>query len=229
MQFFNTRNVNEFKRIIFVANEAKQAFVDFYPHLKKKCLVYNNFIDTDLIKEKANEKINIKKSKDKVTLVFVGRLEDCSKKVTRALNLVKNIDNLNLWIIGDGPDREQYEEYVTKNKLTSSVRFFGRKENPYPYIKAADYVILTSDYEGFPVTYLEAITLQKPIITTIDVSDDKINIGKDYAEIVSKDESTMVKEVKKIIKKKSKLKSINLEEIQEKRMKDLEKIFNEVM
>lgn len=206
MYFFATRNVNEFKRIIFVANEAKDAFVEFYPQLKKKCLVYNNFIDTKLIEEKANEKISAKTEKTKTTLVFVGRLEDQSKKVARAINLVKNIDNLNLWIIGDGPDRKMYEDYVKENKLTSSVKFFGRKENPYPYIKEADYVILTSDYEGFPVTYLEAITLQKPIITTIDVSDDKLNIGKDYAEIISKDESTMIKEVKKIIKKTPKTK-----------------------
>ena len=65
--------------------------------------------------------------------------------------------------------------------------FVGQKKNPYPYIGLADYIILTSDYEGFPVTYLEAITLNKKILTTIDVSDDSINIGKDYATIISTD------------------------------------------
>lgn len=229
VQFFNSRNVETFKDIIFVANEAKDAFVKEYPHLKKKCKVFNNFIDTDLIKEKSQEKIDIRKDKNKVTLVFVGRLEDHSKKLSRAINLVKKLDNLSLWIIGDGPDRKLYEDLVKKEKLGKAVTFLGKKANPYPYILKADYVILTSDYEGFPVTYLEAITLEKPVITTIDVSDDQINVGKDYAEIVSKDENKMVTEVKKIIKKRSKTKKIDLDALQEKRMKELEKLFNEVI
>ena len=63
------------------------------------------------------------------------------------------------------------------------VKFLGQKANPYPYMKEADAVVITSDYEGFPVTYLEAIILQKPLFTTIDVSDDEINIGKDLSLI----------------------------------------------
>ena len=90
----------------------------------------------------------------------------------------------------------------------------------------ADYIILTSDYEGFPVTYLEAIVLEKRIITTIDVSDDKINMGKDYAEIVSKDEDIMVKEVKTILEKPRKIKKIDLALIQKERSKELEKYFD---
>ena len=90
----------------------------------------------------------------------------------------------------------------------------------------ADYVILTSDYEGFPVVYLEAILLDKNIITTIPTSDDKIEI-RDYAYIVPKDEKEMVKEVKKIIKKPSSKKSINLNELFDERMIRLERIFND--
>lgn len=228
-EFFNSRNVETFKYIIFVANEAKEAFIKEYPKLKNKCKVFNNFIDTNLIKEKSKEKVDIKKEKNKITLIFVGRLEDASKKLSRAINLVKKIDNLVLWIIGDGPDREMYKELVKKETLEKQVKFLGKKANPYPYMLKADYVILTSDYEGFPVTYLEAITLEKPVITTIDISDDKINIGKDYASIISKDESKMVTEVKKILKTKQKIKKINLDALQEKRMKELEKLFNEVI
>ena len=90
----------------------------------------------------------------------------------------------------------------------------------------ADYVILTSDYEGFPVVYLESILLDKNIITTIPTSDDKIEI-RDYAYIVPKDEKEMVKEVKKIIKKPSSKKSINLNELFDERMIRLERIFND--
>ena len=93
----------------------------------------------------------------------------------------------------------------------------------------ADYVILTSDYEGFPVTYLEAIVLNKKIITTIDVSDDAINMGKDYAFIVSKDEKKMVEEVKEILRKDKKVKSIDLNKVQNNKMLKFEEMFDEVI
>ena len=227
-QFFDTRNIDKYKRIIFVSNEAKNDFMKFYNHLENKLEVLNNFIDIDSIKATSIEELDVKKSKNKL-FVFVGRLEDHSKKLTRALNLVKKIKDIDLWIIGDGPDKKKYEDYVKKNNISKRVSFLGRKSNPYPYMNEADYVILTSDYEGFPVTYLEAIVLNKKIITTIDVSDDAINMGKDYAFIVSKDEKKMVEEVKEILNKNNKVKSIDLNKVQNKKMLKFEEMFDEVI
>ena len=51
-------------------------------------------------------------------------------------------------------------------------------------MKGADYLILTSNYEGFPVVYLEGLALKKKLITTIKVSDDMIKIGKNYGEVI---------------------------------------------
>ncbi len=224
-QFFNTRSISNFRHIIFVSNESADYFKKIYKELSGKVKVFNNFINPEKIKELSLEKINVKKDKEKKLLVFVGRLDESSKKLTRAVNLVKKINDLNLWIIGDGQDRAMYEEIVKKEKLEKRILFFGKKKNPYPYMKKADYIILTSDYEGFPVTYLEALVLNKNIITTIPVSDDKINI-KDYAYIISKDKESMVKEVEKIIGKKKEQKSISIEEIQKERIIELEKIFD---
>ena len=52
-------------------------------------------------------------------------------------------------------------------------------------MKACDYLILTSRYEGFPVVYNEAIILERPIITTIDVSDDYISIPNRFGYVVN--------------------------------------------
>jgi len=221
-EFFDTRNINEFKSIIFVSNESRESFLKYYKKLKEKTYVFNNFIDTKSILDKSNDPIEEKKPKDKKLFVFIGRLDDSSKKLKRAINLAHNINDIELWIIGDGPDRKMYEEY---NDGNDRVKFLGRKTNPYPYMNKADYIILTSDYEGFPVTYLESMVLNKDIITTINTSDESINM-KDYAYIISKDEK-MIKEVKDILKSNKKSKNIDLEEIQQVRIKELEKIFNQ--
>lgn len=225
-KFFDTRSIDKFKHIIFVSKEAEESFKNEYKNLSEKCLVLNNYIDIDEIKYKSKEKIDIKKSKDKTLFVYVGRLDDSSKKLTRAINLIKEIKELELWIVGDGPDRKMYEDIVMDNKLSSRIKFIGAKINPYPYLNEADYSILTSDYEGFPVTYLEALVLNKKIITTIPTSDEQIDISK-CAYIISKDENKMIKEVKSILKKKEKLEKIDLEKIQKDRMKRFEKIFND--
>lgn len=223
--FFDTRNKELFKRIIFVSKESCASFKKIYPELKDKCLVLNNFIDIEEIKYKSKEKIDIKKSKTKKLFVFVGRLDDSSKKVKRAINIIKEIKDTELWIVGDGPDRNMYEEYVNSEKLEKKVKFLGSQINPYPYMKQADYIILTSDYEGFPVTYLEALILNKEIITTVPTSDETIDIKK-CANVISKDEKEMIKEVKTILKKKSTKEKIDIGIIQDARIKKLEEIFN---
>ena len=217
--FFDSRNIEDFRKIIFVSNEAKNSFLKYYSELKEKTIVLNNFIDIDKIEEESNEKIDLKKPNNTL-FVFVGRLDDSSKKLDRAISLIKKIPNTELWIIGDGPDKETYLNSAGKNK---KVKFLGKKSNPYPYMNMADYIILTSDYEGFPVVYLEALALNKQIVTTINTSDDMINM-KDYAHIISKD-NKMIEEVENILKKKSK-KSLNLKNIQTVRMKQFEKLFN---
>ena len=226
INFFKTRHIDEFKRIIFVSNEAKEHFTNKFSFLKDRIMVINNFINIAEIERKSKEQIKEKKKKNETLFVFVGRLDDSSKKVTRAINLIKEIEKTSLWIIGDGPDKKMYEKITENLNLKDRIIFFGKKDNPYPYMIQADYVILTSDYEGFPVVYLEAILLDKNIITTIPTSDDKIDM-KNYAYIVSKDEKEMVKEVKKILKKPSSKKAINLNELFDERMIRLERIFND--
>ena len=226
-EFFDSRKVSEYKHIIFVSNEAKNSFLKYYQELENKTLVLNNFIDQEEIIALSKENVPFSKTKNKL-FVFVGRLDDSSKKLKRAINLVNKIDNIDLIIVGDGKDRKLYEEYTERLKLEERVTFVGSKTNPYPYLKKADYIILTSDYEGFPVVYLEALVLKKQIITTINTSDELIDM-KDYANIISKDEKKMVKEVKEILKENKKKEFLDIKSIEEKRIKKLEDLFNEVI
>ena len=227
-KFFNSREINNYKNIIFVSNENRKGFIQKYSNLKDRCLVFNNFINTDEIIKLSKEKIKETKPKNNKLFMFIGRLDDKAKKVSRQINLINELDNCKLWIIGDGPDKDKYVKEVKDLKITDKVLFLGRKKNPYPYMRLADYIILTSDFEGFPVTYLEAITLNKNIVTTFPTSDDVVDINK-YGYVISKDHKTMVKEVKKIIKETKEVEKIDLEIGQINRMKELEKIFDEVV
>lgn len=228
--FFDNREINCFRKIFFVSANARDSFVKEYPELTDKTIVCNNFIDYENIRKKSEVIIPDKKKKD-ILLVFVGRLEDDSKKVGRLLETVKYLIDSKMsveaWIIGDGPDRNMYEKYVVDNDLSDYVSFKGMQGNPYPYLKQADYIMLTSDYEGYPVVYLESLCLDKKLITTIDVNDEMIFIPDNYGYIVSKDVNEMKEQVKNILLNDSlEYKHVDMEELNKRKMNILERVFN---
>ena len=72
-------------------------------------------------------------------------------------------------ILGDGYDFENIRKLKSELKIDETAEMLGFTENPYPYLKQADFFILPSRYEGFPTVLTEALILNKPIIAT-DVS-----------------------------------------------------------
>lgn len=201
--FYDKREVSKFNKIVFVSNESKENFIKYYNDLKDKCYVLNNFVDYKSIIKLSKETIDYKKNNEKL-LVFVGRLDESSKKVSRLLYAMKRIKEKDVkakcLIVGDGPNKEEYIKYINDNDLNDIVSLIGSKNNPYPYMLLADYIILTSEYEGYPLVYQEAITLNKKIITTIDVSDETFSINGRYGYVVSKDKDELTNQIINILK-----------------------------
>ena len=229
--FFNKIKLDKFKHIIFTSNESKDNFIALYPRFIDKIKLINNFIDNEKIIKLSEEKIKETKPKNKKLFVFVGKIDETSKNFTRMINSFKLVyeqnKNIVLWIIGEGPDEKLLKKLISDNKLEKVVILLGKKDNPYPYIKKADYIILTSDYEGFPVIYGEAITLNKKIITTINVTDDDISIPNNFGFITKKDEVDISKTILNILKHDSlKYKKIDIDQINKNKKKMLNEIIN---
>ena len=225
-EFFNARRINKFKHVIFVSNEARDDLINFYPCLAKNSLVINNLINYEEVLWLSNEKISFNKTNNKL-FVFVGRLEERAKKLSRMIEVVKRIPNIDLLIVGDGPD---YDMYKKMSSDCDRITLVGSKKNPYPYMKLADFVVISSDYEGFPVVYSEAIVLNKKIITTIDVSDDFISIPNRFGFIVSKDIDQMTDDINNILSgKELKYEKADFNKINSYKIKKLEDIIEEVI
>lgn len=217
-KFFNKRKLDKFKHIIFVSNEARNNLISIYPRLTDKSYVINNFIDNEKIENLSNEKIKETKPKGKKLFLFVGRLEESSKNLTRLINsfdiVLKENNKVELWIVGSGKDENLVKKLIKDKKLDKSIKLLGEKSNPYPYFRLCDYVILTSNYEGFPVIYGEAITLKKPIITTIDVTDEAISIKNNFGYICKKDEKDIANTIISVVKHDTlKYKKIDINEV----------------
>ena len=187
--FFNKVNYDKFKNIVCISEDSKNAFLKVFPEQKNKVIVINNLVDYKTILEKANEKIELKKE-NIPTFLSVCRHEERAKKLIRLIEATQLLKQENLkfrvLFVGEGENTEDYKQLVEDNELQDYIIFCGMQKNPYPYFKIADCIILTSEYEGYPVIYTEAKVLGKPIITT-NVSDSLIDIKDKYGIVVNKD------------------------------------------
>ncbi|MGQ4575543.1 glycosyltransferase [Dermabacteraceae bacterium P7006] len=71
-----------------------------------------------------------------------------------------------LEIFGDGPERKELEEMAAEMLPPDSYVFRGFVPEPTKYIKEASFVLLSSEYEGLPMVFVEAVTLGVPVIST---------------------------------------------------------------
>jgi glycosyltransferase involved in cell wall biosynthesis len=71
-----------------------------------------------------------------------------------------------LVIVGEGPDRSSLESLVRGLGLTERVDLPGYASNPYSYMKNADLYVMSSSYEGFGMTLVEALALGTPVVST---------------------------------------------------------------
>ncbi len=200
--FFEDVKYDKFKNIVFVSNEGKNSFLQVFPKMNEKVSVCNNLIEYKKIKEKANEKIEMNKNKC-VTFLNVGRHDERQKKLTRLIEaasmLKKDGYDFEILLVGDGKDSSLYKEKVKQLNLEKNIIFLGKKQNPYPYFKMADCIILTSDYEGYPVVFLESFILERPIITT-KVSDYK-EVQEKYGLVTEKTVDDIYAKMKEFIEK----------------------------
>lgn len=71
-----------------------------------------------------------------------------------------------LVLVGTGPLMEESKQLVKELNIEDKVVFAGFQKNPYPFIKHAKLMVVSSDFEGFSIAILEALALNTPIIST---------------------------------------------------------------
>lgn len=208
--FFSSRQINKFSNIVFVVEGALNNFLKIYPELSSRVKICGNFIETDKIIAASTKKITIKKPV-KSLFLNVARHDEKAKKLTRLIIASKKLldegYDFEIWMIGSGKDTKMYKTLIKELELEKNIKLLGIKTNPYPYYKKADFFILTSDYEGFPIVYLESLLFNLPIITTIDVLIREIRINNNYGLVVDKTVFDIYKGMKKFLKKGYKLKN----------------------
>lgn len=212
--------MKKFDKVVCVSESTKESVIKVVGDPKNLCVRYNPINEIE-IEKKSLEYIKGMKTKGKTLFVTVGRLTN-QKGYKRLLNVCTELNkenyNYELWIIGSGEEELELKKLIKENNL-KNVKLLGLQENPYKYMKQADWFICSSTWESFGIAIQESIILGVPVITTncpgacelLDTSTNSI--------IVKNSEDGILEGMKKV------LNDLSLMEFYKKKIKDSSYVF----
>lgn len=223
-------NMQQFDYIIYGSQQSKDVLTEKYPDLKlPPGEVVLNAIPVKELKEKA--KAFIPEFGKTPTFVSVGRLH--YRKGYRTLlethkKLIDDGFDHQIIIIGDGEDYELLSKRIEELKVQDSFKLLGTQMNPYPYVANADFYIMPSESEGWPLIIAETLILQKPILATNVGGIPEMITHKESGYLTDYSQEALYNGMKEFLTNKNLIQHIqeNLQDI-EKRF-DNEKIFKAV-
>ena len=134
----------------------------------EKISVIPNGVDTDLFRPDPNNNKRSNQS-NAITILWVGRFvrgKGVEYIIHAAKILVKEVPNLKILLIGDGPSKGKIKSLIEKSNLKKNVIIKENvpNENMPEVYQKADIFVLPSLNEGVPKTLLEAMACGKPVI-----------------------------------------------------------------
>lgn len=140
----------------------------YFPSILKKIFKSNivavqNGVDIDRI----GDAITQTKDNKLFTITYVARLVPL-KRHSVLLNIIKDIQNIQLELIGIGPLENDLKRIVQQLKIEDKVNFLGLlpREEVYNHLKKTDLYVSTSSYEGLPIGVLEAMGCKAMCLVT---------------------------------------------------------------
>lgn len=130
--------------------------------------IYPPLLKNDVY-DKAEEEVNDNFFTNPNTLISVGRLvkeKDLETLIMSFSILNKDYHHYQLAIIGSGPEKNNLEKLVKKLNLDHKIKFFGYQSNPFKYINKSKILIVSSQWEAFGFTIIEALSLGKQVVIT---------------------------------------------------------------
>lgn len=165
--FLEKKALKKANRILSRSNTMDYIDKNIFNIKKEKIGKFTQIADLSRFKikekdQKFIEKLNLK---NKIIILTISRLTP-DKNNLEILEIAKKIKNKNIvfLIIGGGPQENELHEEIIKQKLQNNVLMFGSRKDTEKFYNISDIFITTSEQEGFPNVFLEAMASGLPII-----------------------------------------------------------------
>lgn len=152
-----------------VSEQTSRSFQTAFPELADRVRTIENSLPKELIYRQAEALQTDMPSDDAIELLSVGRFCE-AKNFDNVPDICRRLveDRLNVrwYLIGYGGDEPLIRQKIAEAGMQDRVIILGKRDNPYPYMRACDLYVQPSRYEGKAVTVREAQMLGKPVVIT---------------------------------------------------------------
>ena len=173
----------------------------------------------------------------KKEILYVGRLDYTQKRVRRVIEVWEMLEQINpdwkLTVVGVGEARESLEMIVSNQKLRHV--YFEGLQQPRPYYEKASMLIMTSEFEGFPLVLTECMSFGVvPVVYgSFSAVYDIIENGKDGIIIPQTSSgfnvALMAEKIQELMTDEMRLNEMALSAIEKSKYYSLDRIYNEWM
>ena len=184
-----------YDHVVSISPAVTKAFLMNFPSLVDKIVEIDYILSPDFVRKRAELILQEDVAKEMpreegvINLLSIGRfceaknydnVPDICKRLNYQLSIVNSQLSVRWYIIGWGGDEVLIRQEIAKAGMEDHVILLGKKENPYPYLKAFDIYCQPSRYEGKSITVREAQMMFKPVvITKYPTALSQIQDGKD--------------------------------------------------
>ena len=161
---------SRYAAICGVSEQVSDAFDKAFPELADLTETIENILPEKLIINQSSLTCgDLEQDNSIVVLLSVGRFSE-QKNFDNVPDICRRLvtDGLNVkwYLIGYGGDEPLIRQKIAEAGMQDRVIILGKKDNPYPYMRACDLYVQPSRYEGKAVTVREAQMLGKPVVIT---------------------------------------------------------------
>ena len=210
------KTYGKYQTLVFVSKDNRDKFTEIYKDVRDEYLqpvhkrVIYNYINPQNVIEGAEEKISDNINTGTVSFLTVARLTT-QKAIDRIIRVHKKLIDNNFmhefYVIGDGPEREKLEKLIQELNVQNTFHLLGKKENPYPYMKQAQFFCLLSEFEGYGMVIEEGFLtrLGKGVGNVVSIFYQAAREAVQNYEnsiIVNNNEDAIYAEIKEVLQKK---------------------------
>lgn len=104
----------------------------------------------------------------RIKVIMVARFSSQKDQplLLQAISELQLDDSFEVWLVGEGPLLSAARDYAAQLNIMDKTKFLGDRSDVADLLDGADIFVLTSHWEGFPITILEAMRAGLPVIVS---------------------------------------------------------------
>lgn len=155
-----------YRKVVCISKKAEENLREFIGHSRAEILTINNGVDIEkyAAASPSQELERLAPGTRKLMMVAGFRWEKDQDTIIKALPMLPG--DFHLFLVGDGVRRQECEQLAERLGVADRVHFMGLRQDVAELLHAADYVIMSSHFEGLSLSSVEGMSVGKPFLAS---------------------------------------------------------------